>query len=123
MKIEIASYEAKLITVHTANKHFKMNKNEKVPVSKVEKILAPELKTGQLVSIADSNGVICRAKVLSVASDGNRKEISIRPTSGERNVTEFAFFPNNGWKMLFEGLGGERCFSQRAPFYGIESIE
>lgn len=26
-----------------------------------------------------------------------------------------------GWKMLFEGLGGERCFSQRGPTYDIVS--
>ncbi len=46
---------------------------------------------------------------------------SIQLHPGSR--TTFAYFPSEyGWKMLFEGMDGERCFSQRAPTYQIKPV-
>ena len=92
--------------------------SKKVPVSnKKHPADYVEIKVGQTVSISDAKGEICRAKVLDV--DAVKKVINIRPTSGERSVTQFCFLCRIGWKMLFEDLGGSRSFSKRAPSYSI----
>ena len=69
---------------------------------------------GTEIEIVECGEVI---DVVRVVSD-KRSEIEVEDKNGQR--TTFAHFAQQGgWKMLFKGMGGERCFSQRAPVYQI----
>lgn len=71
---------------------------------------------GTVVQLVQGVKVIDTMRVIS----DQRSEItaeSLKRFPGEQ--TQFAFFPNDGWRMLFRGLGGERCFSSRAPSYSF----
>lgn len=80
------------------------------------KAQVPEL--GATVAIRDSSERDIIAKAV-VRRSGNT-EIEIEDLQTHQK-TEFALF-EGGWKMLFRGMGGERCFSQRAPFYTIDTL-
>lgn len=69
---------------------------------------------GTEVEIVECGKVIDTVKVMR----DSRSEIEVEDKKGDR--TTFAHFANQGgFKMLFGGLGGERCFNQRAPIYQI----
>ena len=73
-------------------------------------------QSGEIVQILQHNEVVGTGRVIQ----DSRSEIEIEnidPNPGEK--TTFAHIKGVGWKMLFPGLDGERCFSQRAPAYDI----
>jgi hypothetical protein len=72
---------------------------------------------GNRVEIVELGEVIDTAIVVA----DNRATITLR---SERlhpgSTTEFAFEPTlRVWRMLFEGMGGERCIKPNGPMYDI----
>ncbi len=57
---------------------------------------------------------------LTVVRD-NVSEITLADRDGKE--TTFAHkAEHRGWKMLFKGLGDERCYSKRGPTYSILAV-
>ncbi len=74
-------------------------------------------ESGSEVEIVEDGEVIDQVFVVK----DNRSEIEVRDASG--NTTTFAHSVSwGGWKMLFEGLGGERCFGRNSPVYEIRGV-
>lgn len=72
---------------------------------------------GQEVDIIDQSGeAVGNAKVIR----DTRSEIQIEEISnGAKSEFKHDSF-TGGWKLLFEGLGGETCFSRNGPIYFIK---
>ena len=72
---------------------------------------------GEIVRILKYGKVI---DIVQIICD-RRSEIEVESLQANPGThKEFAYIPDDhGWKLLVEGLGGERCWSERAPMYNI----
>jgi len=79
------------------------------------------LGKGTKVQLIEGSEVIDTGVVVS----DNRSEMEIESSQRYPGVRDtFAYGPEyGGWKLIFPGLGGERCINLRGPTYEIKPIE
>lgn len=81
-----------------------------------------KLLVGTTVSISDSEGEICEAVIRRrlLGKQPGVVVVLIEPVDMPGKTTEFAYFPSvQGWRMLFAGPDGGRCYRQSAPLYTL----
>lgn len=65
---------------------------------------------GDQVELVDlHSGTIIGERVVENFKEG---KVNLKNEAGE--ISEWSLTPNEGWKNTFEGLAGEKCFSERA---------
>lgn len=79
------------------------------------------IKKNDYVKVVNGENEEAKETVHVIDVGKNGTEIKVEAPGGTRS--EFAYYKEfEGWKHLFKGLHGERCFSERGPTYIISPL-